>query len=127
MDSKISWLKSPMIDTAEKTSLFGLPVIGFDRLNDGTAEMRHSLFGYIPLVNVSGLDLFQSAVGRLVSELVFVPAAALDPSVTWQPINDRTVIAAVAHAGQTHDVQLTKNPPGALASVTVPRWAKIGK
>ncbi|KAF9296984.1 hypothetical protein BGZ88_011402 [Linnemannia elongata] len=126
MDSKISWLKSPMIDTAEKTSLFGLPVIGFDRLTDGTAEMRYSLFGYIPLVNVSGLDLFQSAFGRLVSELVFVPAAALDPSVTWQPINDRTVIAVVAHAGQTHDVQLTKNPPGALASVTVPRWAKIG-
>jgi len=112
---------------AEKTSLFCLPVTGFDRLTDSTAEMRHSLFGHIPLVNESGPDLFRSAVGRLVSELVFVPAAALDPSVSWKPVDEQTVIAVVAHAGQTHDVQLTVKPSGALASVTLSRWAKIGK
>jgi hypothetical protein len=55
--------------------------------------MVHRAFGRIPLVNETGADFTRSAAGRLVSEMIWTPAVALDPAVTWMPVDDDTATA----------------------------------
>jgi len=50
--------------------VFGLPVVGYDRLSSGTAQMRWRLLGLLPVMTAAGPDITRSAAGRLAGELV---------------------------------------------------------
>ncbi|MEO3784361.1 DUF6544 family protein [Actinocorallia sp. B10E7] len=112
---------------AERTGVAGLKVSGYDRLTHGEGEMRHRLLGFLPLVSATGPDLTRAAAGRQACEIVFAPAAALDPSVTWRDVDDRTAVAVVPAHGWSHEVTLTVRPSGELDRATLDRWAKVGK
>lgn len=55
---------------AARASVFGLPVVGYDRLSSGTAQMRWRLLGLLPVMTAAGPDITRSAAGRLAGELV---------------------------------------------------------
>ncbi|QXJ20953.1 hypothetical protein AGRA3207_001755 [Actinomadura graeca] len=112
---------------AATARMAGLPVRGFDRYSGGNAEMRWRLLGAVPVMSATGPDVSLSAAGRLASEIVLVPAAALSPAVTWEDVDDEHVIARVGVAGEGHPVTLAVAPSGALTSVTLPRWGDPGK
>lgn len=112
---------------AAATRLVGLRITGFDRHSSGTGEMRWRLLGVIPVVSATGADLTRSAAGRLASEFVLVPAVALAPEVTWEPVNDRQAIAHIAIDGESYPVTVTVAPSGALEAVTIPRWGNPDK
>jgi hypothetical protein len=112
---------------AETTRLYGITVRGYDRLMHGTGDMRHLLFGRIPIATASGPDFTRSAAGRLASEIAFVPAAALDPQVRWRAIDDTDVVVVVPAGNHVQPVTLSVTASGALAKVTIARWAKVGK
>jgi hypothetical protein len=109
------------------THVLGVPVYGYDRLTGGSAEMVHRALGRIPLVNETGSDLTRSAAGRLVSEMIWTPAVALDPAVTWTPVDDHTAMVVVRYAGQTYEVSLAVDPAGAARKVTMQRWARADR
>ncbi len=109
------------------TRVLGLPVYGYDRLGHGSAAMVHRAFGRLPLVDESGPDLARSAAGRLVSEMIWTPAVALDPAVGWKPVNDDTAMALLPYAGETYEVSLTVAADGTLRKVTMPRWARTDR
>lgn len=109
------------------TRMFGVPVHGYDRLNHGTGEMVHRAFGRWPLVHADGADLTRSAAGRLVSEIVWAPAAATGPEVVWKPVDYHTAVALVPCGGETHEVRITVGPTGALRAVTLDRWAAVDR
>lgn len=111
---------------AERTSLLGWPVHGQDVLRDGRAEMRHALLGGLPLVSGSGPDLTRSGYGRLAAELVYTPAAALDPRVTWDQLGWHTAVARVALPIGTVEVLLEVARDGQLSAARCRRWAKRG-
>lgn len=67
---------------AAKALVFGLPVVGYDRLSSGTAQMRWRLLGKLPVMTAEGTDITRSAVGRLVSEFVLAPTTFR--AVTWR-------------------------------------------
>ncbi|MFE5330361.1 DUF6544 family protein [Embleya sp. NPDC056575] len=100
----------------------GIPIRGFDRLDAAGGTMRWRLFGVVPFIGASGIDVTRSAAGRLAGEFVFVPTFALHPDVRWQGVDDTRAVARFVVAGHPQEVTVTVTPSGALASVSLPRW-----
>lgn len=109
-----------------RTSMFGLPLLGVDRLSDGTAEMNHRLLGLLPVVTATGPDLVRSAAARAATEMCWSPATALHPSVRWRELSADAAIAEVPVAGEVIECTLRFGPDGSLRSATAPRWAQLG-
>ena len=107
---------------AATTHLGPLFIRGFDRYTRGSGQMRWRLLGRIPLVSADGPDIARSALGRLLSELCFVPAAVLSPLVRWEHLDDRRCVACVDAGGRPHRVTLTVADSGRLERVDLPRW-----
>ncbi len=99
-----------------------LPVLGYDRYSDGSAEMRWRLAGIIPVMSASGEDVRRSAAGRLASELFLTPAAALSPFVRWEPVDEERARAVVLVDGVEHVVTIEVDAAGALCCVRLRRW-----
>lgn len=108
-----------------RTRLLGLPLVGLDRLSGGSAEMTHRLLGAVPLVRAAGPDLARSAAARAASEICWVPAAALAPSIAWRELSDTRVTAKVPVAGETHEVTLDVDDAGVLRGGSTRRWAQV--
>jgi hypothetical protein len=99
-----------------------LRVRGFDRYSRATGEMRWRLGGVIPVMSAAGDDITRSAAGRLASELVLVPAAALDPAVSWQAVDGHRATADVRIGEGVHHVTIEVDERGAVRSLWLPRW-----
>lgn len=105
------------------TARFGpLPVRGYDRYNDATGEMRWRLAGLIPVASAQGPDITRSAAGRLASELVLTPAAALAGGVQWEALDSASARATITIDGVQHAVTITVGADGTLTAVEIPRW-----
>ena len=107
---------------AATTHLGPLFIRGFDRYTRGSGQMAWRVFGLIPFVSSSGPDVDHSAMGRLLGELCFVPAAALSPLVRWEDLDARRCVASVEAGGWMHRVTLTVAASGRLERVDLPRW-----
>jgi hypothetical protein len=104
------------------TALFtGLPVVGYDRCSDGTAEMRWRLCGLLPVVTATGPDVVRSAAGRLAAEGVVVPTAFRGAVWNAGP-TPGTTTATWSSDGQAETLELHVGPGGQLRSVAMRRW-----
>jgi hypothetical protein len=111
---------------AERTRLFGLPLSGYDRLTAGHGEMRHAIAGRIPVVSATGADITHSAAGRLVAEMLLVPAAALDPGIRWSAVDEDTVTVTVPFLRHHYELTLCVAPDGEPRAAALRRWAQVG-
>lgn len=67
---------------------------GADYYFDRAGRMQFSILGLVPIVDVQNADTAQSAIGRLVAELMWLPSALLpQQGVQWNAINDQTIQA----------------------------------
>jgi hypothetical protein len=98
-----------------------LRIRGFDRYSRATGEMRWRL-GAIPVMSAVGDDVTRSAAGRLAGELLLVPAAALDPAVSWHAVDEHHATAEVRIGHLVHNVTIEVDERGALRSLWLPRW-----
>jgi uncharacterized protein DUF6544 len=105
---------------ATDARLFGLPVIGYDRLSGGTGEMRWRLLDVVPVVSADGPDITRSAAGRLASEIVLVPTAF--QSAVWTGGGPDTAVATWGSGAEQQRVDLLLGPAGELRSVLMLRW-----
>ena len=105
---------------AANARVFGLPVIGYDRLGDGTGKMRWRLLDLVPVVSTDGPDMTRSAAGRLASEIVLVPTAF--QRAVWTEGGPDTAVATEPGGGEPERVELTVGPAGQLRSVLMQRW-----
>jgi hypothetical protein len=106
---------------AANARLFGIPVMGYDRLSGGTGEMRWRLLDLLPVVSTDGPDMARSAAGRLASEIALIPTAF--GGATWTGGDKPDT--AVAHWGtgaQQERVELHLGPAGQLRDVLMQRW-----
>ncbi|MFB6277600.1 MAG: DUF6544 family protein [Halothece sp.] len=100
----------------------GLPISGFDRALAGEAAMQWKVLGILPIIRESGADIGRSALGRMQGELMWLPSAFCDASVTWTPFNTSQVQAHVRLQGETTPLTLKVNEQGALETIKFPRW-----
>ena len=106
---------------AATARLFGIPVIGFDRLSSGSGQMRWRLGGLVPVMSASGLDVTRSAAGRLAGEMVLVPTTF--PAATWTPGSDEDrVVVTWDIDGRDESAELHIGPDGRLLGVLLQRW-----
>jgi hypothetical protein len=106
---------------AADARLFGLPVIGYDRLSDGTGEMRWRLLDLLPVVRADGADVARSAAGRLASEIALIPTAF--SGATWTGGGTPDTAVATWGAGEHQErVELQLGPAGQLQSILMQRW-----
>ena len=105
---------------AANARLYGLPVIGYDRLSRGTGEMRWRLLDVVPVVSTDGPDMTRSAAGRLASEVVLVPTAF--GGAVWTAVCPDTAVATWGAGDQHERVELHLGPAGQLRGVLMQRW-----
>lgn len=106
-----------------RTRVVGLPVTGFDRYTRGEGEMRWRVLGRLRLVSASDDEVSRSAAGRHAAELLAaVPAVALDPAVTWEPVDHLRATARIVVGGEPHRVTVTVDPVGRLRELEMDRW-----
>ena len=68
-----------------KARMFGLPVAGYHRYQNGEASMLIKLLSIIPVVDLSSEELDQSETVTFFNDLcLMVPAALRETEVTWQ-------------------------------------------
>ena len=77
-----------------------LDVVGRDRFIDGKGGMLIKLLALIPVVNVKDNEKINSAaMQRYLAEIVWFPAAALNPFITWEEIDNRSAKAIMTYKG----------------------------
>lgn len=104
----------------------GLPVVGFDRLLDGEAEMRWKLLGLFPVLTASGPELARSAAGRLAGEALWLPSVFLREGVGMSEVGDELVVDLAAH-GVTSRLHLGLSARGSVSTFRYLRWGDPDK
>ncbi len=105
---------------AANARLFGMPVIGYDRLAGGTGQMRWRLLDLVPVVTASGPDVTRSAAGRLASEIALLPTAFR--SAVWTAAGPDTAVATWGDGVEEQRVELLLGPQGQLCDLRIQRW-----
>jgi hypothetical protein len=105
---------------AAHTRLYGVPVIGYDRLSRGTAEMRWRLLDLLPVVTADGSDVARSAAGRLAAEIVLIPTGFT--GATWTAAGPDTAVASWGAGENQQRVELHLDPAGQLLDLLIQRW-----
>lgn len=109
-----------------KARVRGLPVVGFDRLLDGEAEMRWKLLGLFPVMTASGPDVARSAAGRMAGEALWLPGVFLRDGVGFAEEGDELVVEVAAHGAKTR-VHLGLSARGSVSTFRYLRWGDPDK
>ncbi len=108
---------------AARTRMAGLPLTGFDRFTHGEGEMRWRLLRRIRVMAASGEEVTRSSAGRHAVELLAAdPAVALDPAVTWEPVDHQRATARLLVGGAPQRVTVTVDLLGRLRELELDRW-----
>jgi hypothetical protein len=96
---------------------------GVDYYSNGKGRTRFSLWGAIPVVNASNLDIDRSARGRWIGELFWLPAALLPQrGAIWQVLDENTIQASLKTDGEPMTLTLAIDLQGKLLKVSLLRW-----
>lgn len=100
---------------------------GSDALVDERAWTRFWLLGAVPLVRAADTpDLARSAVGRMVGEALWTPAALLPASgVRWETAEANIARAVFTIRGEEHRVDIRIAPDGRPLEVVLSRWSNV--
>jgi hypothetical protein len=108
---------------AATARVFGLPVVGYDRLSSGTATMRWRLLGVIPVMTAAGPEIARSAAGRLAAEVVLAPTAFRGATWTAGERPD-TVVGLWRIGGDEQRVEVHIGVNGMVRGVLIQRWGR---
>jgi hypothetical protein len=93
----------------------GLPVDVYHAFADGTARMRVRVLSAIPVADTQGPQLTRAETVTLFNDLsLLAPAGLIDPAITWEPVDDRSVRAHYALGPHTISAVLEFNDAGEL-------------
>lgn len=88
--------------------------------------MPLALFGLIPVVNATGLDLSKSAMAQLIIEGVTLPASLLSgPSVEITGIDESRFTVTTRLHDETMAIAITVDADGRPTGVTMPRRGNL--
>lgn len=91
------------------TSLYGIPFEGVDAYQAGSGEMIGRLGGVIPMFDVTGREMDQSALVTCLAESIFLPSFMLSPNITWSELDDRRAKAILTQDGLSVNGTFTFN------------------
>jgi hypothetical protein len=77
----------------------GVSIVGRDRYAEGEGSIQMRIMGLIPVANASGRDLNQGALLRYLNEIMWFPAAALSPFISWTDAGPDAATATITDGG----------------------------
>jgi hypothetical protein len=127
MDSdQYNFVSEPSRIAFMKSSLFGIPFEGRDRFVNGEGSMKGVLAKLFTLFNQTGKNMDTACLATYLSEILFIPAAALNDSVVWEPISDTQAKAKITHKGITASGIFNFNKKGEFISYDTDDREMIG-
>jgi hypothetical protein len=76
-----------------------LTLAGRDKYADGKGNMLIKVLGIMPIVDATGPETDQGAMHRYLGEMIWFPSAALEPYITWEPIDAVSAKATMSYGG----------------------------
>jgi len=79
-----------------KSAMYGfIPFSGRDRYQDGIGHMYIKLLRYFPVVDLKGIEMDRAALVTVLAETFLAPSYALQPYISWTPIDANTASASL--------------------------------
>jgi len=94
-----------------------IPFEGRDKYQNGKGVMTGKLLKFIPLFNVEGPEMDQSALVTFLAEVLIMPNAALQDYIKWEEIDKKRAKAIIEYEGIKVDGVFTFNEKG--------KWVKF--
>lgn len=107
--------------------LGGLPLIGGgDFYTGGEGQVSMRLYEIFHLADSQGEKLNQGELLRYLSEIIWFPAAALTPAISWQARDDSSAAATIRHGETTASAVFHFSPDGLPSCITAERYMGLG-
>ena len=103
---------------AATVSMFGMPVLGSDRLVNGAGSMSWKMFDLFPVAAAAGPEITRSAIGRSVAEMV----AWLPPVLSGPSVQRTESGVTIERYGESTPVTMKLDERGGMKAVHFPRW-----
>lgn len=98
-------------------SMSGIPVQGYHRYVGADASMRVKAAALFTVAEASGPLMLRSETVTMLNDICLVaPGLLADPSLSWEPVNDRTARVVYTNAGQKVRAELVFNDAGELTN-----------
>ena len=97
-------------------------VIGRDRYADGEGSIEMRLLGIVPVAKDSGPDMNRGALLRYLNEIMWFPAAALSPYITWDAIDSASARATMTYGGLSARAEVFFDADGRLTNMVAQRF-----
>lgn len=99
-----------------------LTLAGRDKYADGKGNMLIKALGLLPVVDATGPEIDQGTMLRYLGEMIWFPSAALQPYITWEPIDSVSAKATMSYGGVTASGDFTFDEEGRMLSFGARRY-----
>jgi len=100
-----------------KAKVKGLPTNGYHIYKNGNSSMTIKLLSIIPVIDVSGREMYESETVTLLNDMCFLaPATLIDKKIKWEEINNSSVRATFTNNETTVSAVLYFNNKGQLVN-----------
>lgn len=100
----------------------GVSVVGTDSYIDGRGALEMRVLGLVPVAQDSGPEMDEGDLLRFLNEIMWFPAGALIPEITWEPIDDSSAQATMSHAGVTGTATFFFDAEGRVTNMIADRF-----
>lgn len=97
-------------------------IAGRDKYVAGKGEMDIRALSLFRVLHLRGPELDQGSLLRYLSEIVWFPAAALIPAITWEARDAHSARAVMRHEGVTVEATFFFTEAGDVSTVTAERY-----
>lgn len=98
------------------------PVVGRDQYVGGKGSIDMRLLGLVPVARDSSAEMDQAALLRYLNEIMWFPAGAISPYITWEAIDPNSARATMTYAGERAQATFTFDAEGRLATMVANRF-----
>lgn len=99
-----------------------LPIAGRDTFLDGHGRMLIKIASLFAVADVSDEKIDQGTLLRFLSEIVWFPAAALNPYITWEALGDNLARATMTYEGISASADFSFDERGRFTGLTARRY-----
>ncbi len=103
-----------------------LPMLIRDKYTNGKGEVKVNILGLKNVVLFSGQKVDQSSLGRYLGELIWFPIGFLNPDISWEAIDYRTIKATVINDNYTVEGFFIFNQDGMIDHFKTKRYRDTG-
>jgi hypothetical protein len=97
-------------------------VVGRDKYVNGRGDIEMRLLGLVPVAQDRGAEMDRGALLRYLNEIMWFPAAAISPYITWEPIDATSARAAMTYGGISAPATFSFNGDGRLTNMVADRF-----